>query len=316
MAIDPNLQSLLLQLKAVTDRVRGVANGGATGFYLCGRPGTSKTFTVCKMLNELGIQFIYHSGRLTAIGLFALIKENPHSIIVVDDVSTIFREQIAMELLLAALGNNGGARTVRYKTARIDEAVEFTGGVIMISNLEFESHDSQLLDALNDRIYVIRYKPTDEQIISLMRHIASQGIEGVPPGKCQAVLEFLLQESLARNIRPSMRLFVDKAMKDYLLHTRGQSELDWRDLIVSNLEQQVIQPAHSVTDLRRADQIAAERRIASEICVRHTAPKERIQAWEEQTGKSAKSFYRRCRELKAASANPCYVTRELGPDGQ
>lgn len=301
MPEDREFQSLQLQLKVVTDRVRSVAHGLATGLYLCGRPGTSKTFTVRNTLELLGVPYIYHSGRLTAVGLFSLIEENPHRTIVLDDVTTVFRDPVAVELLLAALGNSGECRTVRYKTARVDKTVEFTGSIIAISNLSLETHDDHVLSALCDRINVIHYEPTDEQMISLMRHVASQGVEGVSPSQCRTVLNILLQECQDRNIRPSMRLFVDKAMKDFLLYARNQSQLDWRDLIVSSLQQQMIRPAHAINDPSRSDQIGLERRIVEDICMDYSSRDDRIRAWREQTGKSQAAFYRRLQDVKKLS---------------
>ena len=298
MSNDPVYRSLQTQLKVVTDRVRGVARGLATGLYLYGPPGTSKTFTVRKTLDDIGFSYVYQSGRLTAGGLFSLIEDNPSNVIVLDDVSSIFRDPIAMEVLLAALGNCGGIREVRYKTARADKVVEFSGGIVAISNLDLNSHQSELLGALSDRIYVVRYEPTDDQIISLMRHVAAQGVDYVPPTSCQMVLDFLLDETQKRGIRPSMRIFVDKAIKDFQLHSRNQSELHWKDLIVSNLEQQLIQPRHSINDLSRSDRIAAERRIVEEICDNNSDCALRVQLWRERTGKSQAAFYRRLKDLE------------------
>ena len=123
--------SLMRQVKIVKDRVRGVVHRKCNGVYLYGRPGTSKTHTVCTTLDNLAVNYAYSNGHLTPIGLFDLIMENRDRVIVIDDVSAIFNQPIALQLLLAALGNrhdDTGVRYVRYKTARGDEVVAFRGG--------------------------------------------------------------------------------------------------------------------------------------------------------------------------------------------
>lgn len=301
MAAPTPFESLQLQLKIVTDRVRAVAAGKSSGLYLFGRPGTAKTFTVRTTLDALGIAYEYEAGRLTPIGLFELLAEHPGKILVLDDVSSLFESTSAVQILLAALGNQPGGRKVRYKTARVDRVVDFTGGVIAISNLALIGHQTRLLQALQDRIHVIQYEPTDEQVISLMRHLADQSLRDVRAADANMVLDFLLAECQRREIPPSLRLFFDKAIPDFQLHRAQLCELDWRDLIVSDLEQQLIQPVHPALDLRRSDEIASERRLAAEIYQRFPNREQRVQEWKQKTGKGQASFYRRLKEVESSN---------------
>jgi hypothetical protein len=90
------LQELERQLAVVRDRVRGVARRHYTGFYLFGRPGTSKTYTVRTTLDELRILYEYHLGYLTPMGLFDLLDEHHDRILLRDDVSEILGNRIAL----------------------------------------------------------------------------------------------------------------------------------------------------------------------------------------------------------------------------
>ena len=108
---------------------------------------------------------------------------------------------------------------------------------------------------------------------------------------------FLLQEYKLREIRPSVRLFVDKAIKDYALYEAGKTETHWRDLVVSTLEHQLVELQHPQRDLSRTEQVEAERRIALDIHLSFETRQERIEQWEVRTGKSQASFYRRVKEL-------------------
>ena len=298
---------LMSQIRVVKDRVRGVVKGAYNGMYLYGRAGTSKTHTVCSTLETLAVNYAYSNGHLTPIGLFHLISENRDRVIVLDDVSAIFNQPIALQLLMAALGSRhdgSGIRYVRYKTAKGDVVVDFTGGIICISNLPLEGHHDEILSALNDRVFVINFEPNDEQIIALIEMLASKGVAGVTANKSQTVCRFLINECRARDIRPTVRLFVDKAIKDFQLHEMGGSETHWKDLIVSNLEQQLIKLQHPTNDLSRAEQIEAERRIALDTFLTFEKPSERIEQWIDRTGKSKPSFYRRISELKREGRLP------------
>ena len=64
-------------------------------------------------------------------------------------------------------------RLVQYRRQDRVETVRFTGGIIIISNMEL--HGGPLLEALKSRVHYLRYVPTDEQIAALMLEIASQG---------------------------------------------------------------------------------------------------------------------------------------------
>lgn len=301
MDADNHYEELLRQVKVVKDRVRGVVHGQSNGVYLHGRPGTSKTFMVRSTLDMLAVNYTASSGHLTPIGLFDLLEENRDRIIVLDDVSAIFNQPIALQLLLAALGNphdGSGVRHVKHKTASGTRVVPFSGGVICMSNLPLDGHHHEVLAALRDRINVINFEPSDEQIIALIRKLAEDGVGGVSPDKAKMVAIFLTAECKARGIRPSVRLFVDKALNDYKLWESENCETHWRDLVVSNLEQQLVELQHEVRDLTRAEQIEAERRIALDVFLSHGTREERVAEWERRTGKKQAALYRRLKELK------------------
>lgn len=293
---------LMRQVKVIKDRVRGVIHRQANGLYLHGRPGTSKTFMVRSTLDMLAVNYTASSGHLTPIGLFDLLEENRDRIIVLDDVSAIFNQPIALQLLLAALGNphDGSAvRRVKHKTASGTRVVPFSGGVICMSNLPLDGHHHEVLAALRDRINVINFEPSDEQIIALIRKLAEDGVGDVSPDNAKVVAAFLIAECKVRGIRPSVRLYVDKALRDYKLWASENCETHWRDLVVSNLEQQLVELQHEVRDLSRAEQIEAERRIALDVFLSHATREERVAEWERRTGKKQAALYRRLKELKS-----------------
>lgn len=304
---DGPYRELISQNTIVKDRVRAVVHGQSNGLYIHGRPGTSKTYLVRSTLETLGARYAYCSGHLTPLGLFDMIAENRDRILVLDDVSSILKQPVALQLLLAALGvqhDGSRVRNVRYKKSNEDQVVPFTGGIIVISNLPLNGHHHEVLAALNDRISVVGYEPTDEQMVALIEKLAEGGIRGVTSEEAQKVAGFLITECKSRGVRPSLRLYLDKALEDFKLWSAENCETDWRDLIVSNLEQQLVPLQHPTQDLSRSEQMHAERRVARDVLASFEKKSDRIAAWKKQTGKSQAAFYRRVAELNEVGQFP------------
>jgi hypothetical protein len=295
---DP-LEEMNRQLSVVRDRVRGVALGHHTGFYLCGRAGSSKTYTVRKTLEEAQQPYHYHDGHITPIGLFELLSEQYDRVIVLDDVSAIFQDKIAVQILLAALGNQPdelGARVVKYRRKGSEDTIHFSGGIIMISNLRL--HSGPVLQALKSRVHYLPYDPTDEQIIALMRAIAARGWRSLSPKDCLEVAEFLIGQSRSLNTPLDLRMLVDKAFPDFLQYRNGDAETHWKDLIRITLREQVIDLTHTAqAKLSRQATKEKEQVLVRKIMDAYESKQDRITAWTSMTNKSERAFYRRVEEL-------------------
>ena len=299
--ISKPLDGLHRQQSLIRDRIRAAVHREASGVYLHGRPGSSKTFLVRTTLEALGQRYAYSNGHLTPVGLFDLIAENPQSVIVLDDVSAIFEQPKALQLLLAALGtphDGSRTRTVRYKTATTDQVVHFDGSIIAISNLQLAGHDNAVLQALQDRAHVMAFEPTDEEVEAAIFEIAGTSPRAVAAHDAVEVAEFLLEQCRTLGLRPSIRLFVDKALPDFRLWKSGNTESNWRDLVRSSVRQMVIPQQLGLRDPSRRDRIASERNLVREICCVYCSREERLEAWRAETGKGQSSFYRRLKELE------------------
>ena len=146
------------------------------------------------------------------------LAEQHDQIIVLDDVAEILANRIALQLLLAALGNQPnatGVRLVKYRQARPRR----DGEVYRWHHyhLKFELHAAPLLEALKSRVHYLRYDPTDEQIAALMRKSLPKVAlkPKLSPEECRQVAEFLIAESQRIGCRLDIRLLVEKALPDY-----------------------------------------------------------------------------------------------------
>jgi len=302
---DEALLDLDRRLGILRDRIRAVAIKRTNGLYLCGRPGTSKTFTVRTTLENLDASYFYHDGHITPMGLFELLQEHCDKVIVLDDVSEIFKQKQALQILLAALGSqpdDTGTKVVKHRRQGLEQRVNFTGGVIAISNLELQK--DSLLQALKSRVHYQRYEPTDEQIAALMYSIAANGFVrrdiSLPPDQCCEVVGYLLAECQRLAVRPDIRLLVDKSLPDYMMWLSKMTETDWRDLVTSTVEEELIALKHTPTKptLGRSERKLSEQELVSDIAKMHSKRSDRIAAWKAQTGKSERAFYRRLKEAE------------------
>jgi hypothetical protein len=70
---------------------------------------------------------------MTPMGLFSFFAEHPEHVVVLDDIANLFKNDQAMQILLAALdGDPGQPRFVRYKSKDKDETINFTGTVRVV----------------------------------------------------------------------------------------------------------------------------------------------------------------------------------------
>ncbi len=301
------LQSLHRKHSLIRDRLRGVASGRAKGAYLYGPPGTSKTFLVRTTLDSLGPSPVYANGHITTRGLFELIAEHRDSVIALDDVNALFRDKTALQIFLAALGRQSGSSrvtTVRYGKAGDAQEVEFTGGIVAISNQPLGTRENHAVRALGDRVHVMEYSPSEAEIEAQILEIAGTAQLGVSVPDALAVADFLLADCRNAGVRPSVRLYVDKALPDFQQWQAEESESHWHDLVHADVSQTVIVPKHELRDMSRQDQIAAERRIAAHLYATTCCRNERAFEWMKYTGKSESSLYRRLEELGHGNQMP------------
>lgn len=228
-----HLQSFQEKLTLIEDRVRSVAGLYHTGCYLVGRPGTSKSFTVKGQLDQIGVAWVYKNARMTPMGLFSFIAEHPDQVLVLDDIGSLFKSEQALQILLSALdGDPQKARVVTYKSKDEDLRVQFTGGIIALSNSPLRA--DPLAKALGSRVVLVEHEPTDEEIAAYIHQLALKGADGLTATECIEVSEFLISETRDADLRLDLRQF-DKAVRDFRQYKNGHAHTSWRDLVRTSL---------------------------------------------------------------------------------
>ena len=131
-------------------------DGVVRGMVVTGPPGLGKSFGVEKVLEDASLfdklsnsrpKFGIEKGSASAIGLFGLLYRyaEPGSVLVLDDCDSILYDEVALNLLKAAL-DTGRKRNISWNSDSsflrregIPEKFEFKGSVIFITNINFEN---------------------------------------------------------------------------------------------------------------------------------------------------------------------------------
>ena len=279
-----HLQEIENQFSVIRDHLRGVVRGDTNGLYLFGPPGVSKSHTVVNFLQDNMVAFERVLGHLSGPALFDAIEENPDEVLVLDDVAGVFKESKAVQILLAALGSppdGSRVRKVAYRTARGKRVVDFTGSIIAISNLAIGEHRNDVIKAVEDRVDVLKFDPTPEQVEALIYKIATEAPAGVAADDAAMVAELLADECRKHGTRLSVRLFIDKALPKFRLWKAGGLENHWKDLVRAIVAKEFVPKRHAVRDMPPGDQKDADRRIVLAICKEFSDPLERVRAWRE-----------------------------------
>jgi hypothetical protein len=292
---DDLLRSFERKRQVIRDRVGSVVHRYHTAAYLVGRPGTGKTHTVREELERLAEPWVYQNARMTPMGLFAFIAEHPEHNIVLDDIASLFKNDQAVQILLAALdGKPGEPRAVSYKSKDVEQKVLFTGTVIAISNVPLRS--DPLARALGSRIVVLEHEPTDDEIAAFMRHLAEEGFEDLSSEECVEVAEFVIDETRQFDLRLDLR-HLTKAWQDFRQHKHGRSRTTWRDLVRTSLKKFATEP---VIPFSKKDEIEGQRQKVRDAIRRF--PNDR-HAQIADTGLKSSTFYNRLKEVQAEAAS-------------
>ena len=308
---DLHLQSYESKLTLIRDYTRGVVLRFATGFFLCGNGGISKSHTVLSELEKLGADHKLFNSRMSGRGLFQALAEYPSTTHILEDMERVVTDKDAQGVLRSALWSQRGEdgklkRVITWGTARGIESTIFTGGIIMLSNRPLT--DMPELRAIRTRISHLHLQATDQEISALMRQIACKGFQHgeqtMTPDECQMVCEYLIAESQTKLAHLDLRL-LDNAFRDYLLWKAGHSHSHWMVLVATRLDSRRDDAPSFPKDRQQDDDLRTLEAVLNQFPSVLTAQLE----WCRIRGKSRASFFRYKRALEERNQSVCRATR-------
>lgn len=271
---------------AVRDLVHHVVTNDDTyGFYLWGPRGCGKTTGIERALEEAGKTPVLFRGTMTAQSLFMEAKAASDGILWLNDDPELLRDPAAQQYMLAMLEDTSDPKTgesyrlvtrSRFKVEDNDRFI-FKGKVIFDSNMPIvNSKSRRTLEAVEDRLVVHHFGPTDGEMAAVLRYLARltgtksdrEYIRLRPKDQKywaktgvderSMVAEFIIDE--AKKYKAGLSL---RALRDTLKYYVGQREhgysTDWRDVVIKELTRYDVEYRYSKPPSRKDQRLESER---------------------------------------------------------
>ena len=155
------------------------------------------------------------------------------------------------------------------------------------------------LDAVKTRIAYMHLTVSDNEIIALMRNLSLRGFrkgsECLEPQECFQVCDFIIEECLGLNRLLDLRLF-NNGLSDFLQYRECQAGCHWKDMVSARIKERPTRIREAKAISFRNDQKRDELQLAQELS-KIDDRQERFKIWQEKTGKSEQTLYRRIKQV-------------------
>ena len=187
--VEEPVEAISGRFEALSDMAWGVVSGHYSAMIVSGNPGTGKTFTLERALEEAAsldlVKYTPVHGFARATGLYKLLYEHREkgNVLLLDDCDSVFGDETALNILKAALDTTKH-RTVSWYSEKsfkdendnvIPSSFSFEGSVIFVTNLDFDrAMGTRLgphLEALISRSYYLDLNLRN--LAQLLAHIAT-----------------------------------------------------------------------------------------------------------------------------------------------
>ena len=265
--------------------VRLVARGMSVGLFVYGaHGGLGKSRTVLRTLADESVSPVLVNSHITPLALYMTLYFNrTDRVIFFDDVDSIFGSMAHLGLLRSALW--GTPRIVTYGSSQLDDlpgSFTFESRIVFCANVVPRRNDA--FKAVLSRCDIFELSASQEEVVELMRRVASAGFETLTPDDCLEVVDFIEQHGDDRAI--SLRLLEPSFRK--VIYARSEG-LDWRSLVMTQLRTL----GRKEDTSRRIDAKAQEIRILHQAVERYPhSVSDQQTFWSKTTGKSRASFFR------------------------
>ena len=170
------MDRIATRFQILDDMSKACINGDIRAMIVSGPPGVGKSFGVETQLEKSAIfdkiagkriRFEIVKGAMTPIGLYCTLYKysDPKNVLVFDDCDSVFQDDLALNILKAAL-DSGKRRRICWNSDSsmlrregVPDTFEFKGSAIFITNLKFENLKSKKLqdhlEALQSRCHFL-----------------------------------------------------------------------------------------------------------------------------------------------------------------
>jgi len=205
------------------EELKKILVGLNNGLYVWGNPGLGKSHTIQEILenNSSAGKFKIIKGDITPKGLFNTVCEHEDSILILDDNLDIKDRKIRkllMPMLEKPKDKSSNAREISWITHREEKVVNFTGGIIIISNFPLpKDHHGQ---AIRSRVDVIHFELTKEQLAEKIQFIVKDGYMGLRYDQIKPYINFYYKCFRKSDKQFDLRQLLDKVMPHIVAYRR------------------------------------------------------------------------------------------------
>lgn len=293
------------------------------GFYVWGPHGSGKTVGIERALDEMQITPIKVTGSITGPALFELARNHRDGLIWINDGHKIFSDNLAPEYLLHMLNpsynakTQGSARVVtQLRVHGVSDSFTFKGKLCFDANAPVSSSSSlKRLQAVEDRMEIVRFNPGDQEIAAVMRYLAEltpesnseyQYIQLHPDDRKywkvttveqrKEIAEHVIQSHANKSGALSLRAFIKK-VKYFRYEQKYGYSTSWRD------DDDAVDFSSSPRESRLQKEREVLMEVLEDIEDLGTAGFDKahvVRAWTSMTHQSEKQIYRRLKEIPEA----------------
>ena len=265
------------QMKIYEDYLNMLVEGHVNSVLCYSKAGLGKTYTTIKLLKKMGVTYTYNSGVSTAVSLYKIFHDNSDKVIILDDIETIFQDERVINLLKAGLWEVDGKRILSYKTTSktledYPETFEFTGRIIILAN-EIKGRYDESFKALMSRCLKYELTYSFQEIIEISYKMIEEREDINDKEKTQ--VNNIIYNTISPEHNFNFRLL--ERLVAFVKYDSGKAE----ELFLNSLD------------------VDEETEIVMDILRRYTITNDQISAYQELTGRSRMTFFRKKKKLKA-----------------
>ena len=195
---EETIERLRERFDMLEDMTKATKKGDVRAMIVSGPPGVGKSHGVEKVLGKHDLiatlgekppKYEVVKGAMSAIGLYCKLYKmaDKDNVIVFDDCDSIFRDELSLNILKAALDSKKTRRihwntdSFKLRNEGVPDSFEFKGSAIFITNIKFDNVKSKKmrdhLEALESRCHYIDLAiDTDREKLLRIKQITNDGM--------------------------------------------------------------------------------------------------------------------------------------------
>lgn len=247
-------------------------NNDLNGLLFLGSQGSGKSFGTLQILNEMKTKYVYHSGFTTPLRLFLFLYEHKEKdiTIIFDDNYGLMNTEAGASILLSALYSSSNKREVSWDSSsgRLKDTPTkfiFEAKLILITNVVPKKLSS---DLIKSRCLTYTFNFTNKQFLFVMKAISQLPSKRLSKTERTRVFNFIKYH--VNEATENFDLRVQQKIENLFLYDKE----NWKDL------------SYPLLNAKDENMVLIKKFLLESSTIKEAEAK-----WNEETGKSRRTFY-------------------------